>query len=97
MTANEAKALTPTKIDALLLEEDLALAVKANAAVLSCLQEQIHHVEKAVLAKVPYECPPRPCLCGNRLLGSARRCMSLYCRLCVELSRFLRLLPQRYS
>ena len=52
MTANEAKALTPEKVDALLLEEDLALAVKANVAVLSCLQEQIERVEKAVLAKV---------------------------------------------
>jgi transposase len=52
MTANEVKVLTPEKIDALHLEEDLALAVKANVAVLSCLQEQIEQLEKVVLAKV---------------------------------------------
>jgi len=52
MTANEVRVLTPEKIEALLLEEDLALAVKANAAVLVCLEEQIKQVETAVLAKV---------------------------------------------
>jgi len=52
ITANQVKGLTPEKVDALLREEDLAMAVKANVAVLSCLREQIHHVEKAVLAKV---------------------------------------------
>lgn len=52
MTANEARVLTPEKVDAFLLEEDLALAVKANVAVMWCLQEQIEQVEQAVLAKV---------------------------------------------
>jgi transposase len=52
ITANDAKALTPEKLDALLEDENLAMAVRTNVAVMSCLQEQIDHVERAVLSQV---------------------------------------------
>jgi transposase len=52
ITANDARSLTSDKVDALGLADDLATAVKTNVAVMSCLQEQIERLEKAVLSKV---------------------------------------------
>jgi transposase len=51
-TATEVRSLTPEKVDAWGLGEDLALAVKANVAVMSCLQEQIARLEKTVVSRV---------------------------------------------
>jgi transposase len=45
------KKLTPEAVDQLGLEPDLGLAIKANVAVVACLQEQIERVERAVLAR----------------------------------------------
>lgn len=51
ITANDTRALTAELVDALLSDANLALAVKANVAVLSCLQEQIAILERSVLSQ----------------------------------------------
>ena len=50
ITANDVKMLTPEEVATLLTDENLAMAVKANVAVMSCLQEKIEHLERAVLS-----------------------------------------------
>jgi transposase len=52
ITANDVKMLNPEKVDTLLLDEILAMAVKTNVAVMSCLQEQIVYLERAVLSRI---------------------------------------------
>jgi transposase len=51
-TAKEVKKLTAEGVDALGWEAELALAMKANVAVMSCLDEQVELLEKAVLSRV---------------------------------------------
>jgi transposase len=50
-TGDEIKRLEDGAIDALALLEDQKRAVKANAAVMRCLEEQIRLLERAILAK----------------------------------------------
>lgn len=50
--ANGVRGLTPEEVDELLPDNDLALAVKSNLAVLACLGEQIRILEKTLRARV---------------------------------------------
>ncbi len=52
INANRAKRLTPEAIDEVFEDPNVALAVKSNLKVMSCLQEQISLVEDAVHGQV---------------------------------------------
>jgi transposase len=50
ITSNQVKQLTAQKVDAMPLAADVALAIKANVAVITTLSEQIDLLEKRLLA-----------------------------------------------
>jgi transposase len=52
MSANRIKALDSKEVDELVPNGDLALAIKANLAMLQCADEQIDTLEKAVIDRV---------------------------------------------
>ena len=52
INANAVRKLTSEAVDELLVDPDLALAVKSNLAVLECLREQIHVLEHTLKARV---------------------------------------------
>jgi transposase len=52
MSANRVKRLNSKEIDELVLNADLALAIKANLAMLQCADGQIDILEKAVVGRV---------------------------------------------
>jgi len=52
INSNRVKRLTDEEVEALFLEPDLGLAVRSSLAVVRCLQEQIHLIEKAVKQRV---------------------------------------------
>lgn len=51
-TVKEVRKLTAEGVDALGLEADVALAMKANVAVMLCLQEQVALLERTILSRV---------------------------------------------
>lgn len=51
-TGNEVRKLTAEGVDALGMETDVALAMKANVAVMSCLEKQIELLEARILSRV---------------------------------------------
>jgi transposase len=55
MNANGVKRLDTKEIDELVHNADLALAIKANLAMLQCADEQIDILEKAVIDRVQLE------------------------------------------
>jgi len=57
ISANKIKQLTDAGVDALLPDEDLALAVKSNVNVLACLRQQTGQIEKVVKARVKDKTP----------------------------------------
>jgi len=57
ISANNIKKLTDEAVDALLPVEDLALAVKANVSVLTCLRQQIKQIERVVRDRVKVKPP----------------------------------------
>jgi transposase len=57
MSANNIKKLTDEAVDALLPDCDLALAVKANVSVLTCLKQQIKQIERVVKDRVKVKPP----------------------------------------
>ena len=52
MSANRIKALDSKEVDELVPDTDLALAIKANLAMLGCADEQIDILEKTVIDRV---------------------------------------------
>jgi transposase len=52
MSANRVKALDSKQLDELVLNSDLALAIKANLAMLQCADEQIDILEKTVIDRM---------------------------------------------
>jgi len=50
--ASEVRVMTAESVDDLGLGQDLSLAIKANVAVMRCLQEQIHLLEQTLLSRV---------------------------------------------
>ena len=52
ISANRVRILKPEHVDEWLPDEDLALAVKCNLAVLTCLREQIDILEKTLKSRV---------------------------------------------
>jgi transposase len=57
MSANNIKKLTDEAVDALFPDCDLALAVKANVSVLTCLKQQIRQIERVVKDRVKVKPP----------------------------------------
>jgi transposase len=56
LSGNRIKQLTADEVEALLPEADVALAVTSNLAVMDCLVEQIHQLERVIRQRVR----PRP-------------------------------------
>ncbi len=57
LSANRVKRLDDADVDALLPDCDLALAVKANVSVLTCLRQQIGQLERAVKGRAKMKPP----------------------------------------
>jgi transposase len=52
ISANRVKQLTAETVDSAFEDKNVALAVKSNLTVMNCLLEQIHVLEKALLAQI---------------------------------------------
>ncbi len=59
ISANRTKRLTPDEVDEVFEDPNVALAVKSNVAVMSCLREQISLVEDSVYGQVRLRKPYR--------------------------------------